>query len=69
MMFNLNIVFVQKALNTTNHSMLLEKLNHYGMCGIINDWHGLLYIWWVVGRLLKLAPKTYLERKYYHPEA
>jgi retron-type reverse transcriptase len=29
---------LQKAFDTVIHSILLQKLQHYGICGIINDW-------------------------------
>ena len=29
---------LQKVLNTVDHNILLAKLEHYGICGIANDW-------------------------------
>ena len=29
---------LQKAFDAVVHQILLEKLNHYGICGISNDW-------------------------------
>ena len=31
-------VDLQKAFDTVNHKIILEKLNYYGFCGIINFW-------------------------------
>ena len=31
-------VALQKAFNTVDHQILSAKLNHYGICGISNDW-------------------------------
>ena len=29
---------LQKAFDTVDHQILLTKLNHYGICGVSNDW-------------------------------
>ena len=29
---------LQKAFDTVDHQILLAKLNHYGICGVSNDW-------------------------------
>ena len=31
-------VDLQKAFDTLDHQILLAKLNHYGICGVSNDW-------------------------------
>ena len=31
-------VDIQKAFDTVDHQILLAKLDHYGICGVANDW-------------------------------
>ena len=31
-------VDLQKAFDIVDHQILLAKLNHYGICGVLNDW-------------------------------
>jgi len=50
---------LQKAFDTVHHSILLEKLNHCGIRGIINDW----FASYLVGRksirvTMNLTPLT-----------
>ena len=58
---------LQKAFNTGNHSISLQKLSHYAMRGIINDWFAL----YLVGRkqTTENGPEIYLVRKYNYQES
>ena len=31
-------IYISKAFNTVDHDILLEKLNHYGIRGVVNKW-------------------------------
>ena len=31
-------IYISKAFNTVDHDILLEKLNHYGIIGVVNKW-------------------------------
>ena len=35
---------LKKALGTGNRKVLFSKLNHYGICGIANDWFKLFLV-------------------------
>ena len=39
-------IYLKKAFDTVAHSILLGKLDHYGVCGVINDW----FAFYLLGR-------------------
>ena len=47
---------LQKAFDTVNHSILLQKLSHYGIRGIVNDW----FTSYLVGRkqITEIGPRS-----------
>ena len=47
---------LQKAFDTVNHSILLQKLSHYGIRGIVNDW----FTSYLVGRkqITEIGPRN-----------
>ena len=38
------LVDLQKAFDTVDNQTLLAKLNHYGICGVSNDWFKSIYL-------------------------
>lgn len=52
---------LQEAFDTVNHSILLRKLNHYGVRGIINDW----FASYLVGRqqTTQIGPKNISKKE------
>ena len=52
---------LQRAFDTLNHSILLRKLNHYGVSGIISDW----FTSYLVGRqqTTQMGPKNIFKKE------
>ena len=55
------LIDLQKAFDTAYHSILLRKLNHYGVRGMINDW----FASYLVGRqqTTKIGPKNISKKE------
>ena len=50
---------LQKAFDTVNHHILLQKLNHYGVRGIINDW----FHSYLIGRIQSTQVRSHFSKK------
>ena len=50
---------LQKAFDTVDHSILLHKLNHYGIRGVVNDW----VLSYLSGRVQTTQIGSYISQK------
>ena len=53
------IIDLQKAFDTVDHSILLHKLNHYGIRGVVNDW----FLSYLSGRVQTTQIGSYISQK------
>ena len=59
-MFSCGIfIDLQKAFDTVDHSILLHKLNHYGIRGVVNDW----FSSYLSGRVQTTQIESYISQK------
>ena len=59
-MFSCGIfIDLQKAFDTVDHSILLYKLNHYGIRGVVNDW----FSSYLSGRVQTTQIGSYISQK------
>ena len=59
-MFSCGIfIDLQKAFDTVDHSILLHKLNHYGIRGVVNDW----FLSYLSGRVQTTQIGSYISQK------
>ena len=59
-MFSCGIfIDLQKAFDTVDHSILLHKLNHYGIRGVVNDW----FSSYLSGRVQTTQMGSYISQK------
>ena len=59
-MFSCGIfIDLQKAFDTVDHSILLHKLNHYGIRGVVNDW----FSSYLSGRVQTTQIGSYISQK------
>ena len=54
---------LKKAFDTVNHSILLDKLRHYGIRGVINDW----FSSYLTGRTQTTEVNSYISDKVVNP--
>ena len=63
-MFSCGIfIDLQKAFDTVDHSILLHKLNHYGIRGVVNDW----FSSYLSGRAKTTQIGSYISQKEKNP--
>ena len=54
---------LKKAFDEVAHSILLEKLDHYGVCGVINDWLAFFLLGQQQIEQLKFVLNTFQKRE------
>ena len=54
---------LKKVFDEVAHSILLEKLDHYGVCGVINDWLAFFLLGQQQIEQLKFGLNTFQKRE------